>query len=171
MPPPRELTGERFGRLVVLREADRKDWARNGPWRMRSWLCACDCGATVVVPTGRLTTRHGNATRSCGCLQRERASEAGRKATSHATPRTCRQCGIGFLGTHKQKYCSRDCKDAGPVRGGRTCPTCGAGVPDCGVGRRRNYCSERCKAAAEGARRLALEWLALAEELRRRKDA
>lgn len=61
------LAGRRFGRLTVLRELgmDPKSHAR-------MWECACDCGARIVLPASRLTTRPGVGYRSCGCdgLQR-----------------------------------------------------------------------------------------------------
>jgi hypothetical protein len=57
-----ELTGLRFGQLVVLREAAPD--AR----REAKWFCACDCGETCVVLSGNL--RKGN-TRSCGCVRKE----------------------------------------------------------------------------------------------------
>jgi ribosomal protein L13 len=63
----RELTGGRFGRLVALHATDQR---RGGNV---VWHCVCDCGAEVDVDGSNL--RH-HRTRSCGCLQRERASEA-----------------------------------------------------------------------------------------------
>lgn len=56
-----DLTGQRFGRLVVLCRAEGK----NG----RSyWLCRCDCGKDCVVQGQLLRNGH---TKSCGCLQTE----------------------------------------------------------------------------------------------------
>jgi hypothetical protein len=57
--------GERFARLVLTEELDN-----------RRWLCKCDCGKSCVV---RAATLRSGSTRSCGCLQRERASEANLK--------------------------------------------------------------------------------------------
>ena len=54
--------GMRFGRLVVLLEAER------GPNGGRAYLCLCDCGGWSTVRATRL--RCGE-TRSCGCLARE----------------------------------------------------------------------------------------------------
>lgn len=70
-----DLTGMRFGRLVVIRECGRKNGAV-------AWLCRClgrlgdDCGNEVVVD-GRSLRR--DKTKSCGCLQRDRTSEANTK--------------------------------------------------------------------------------------------
>ena len=64
-----DLTGHRFGRLVVIREAGRK----NGHV---VWLCRCDCGNEVTVRGNCLTSGH---TSSCGCFQRDRTSEASLK--------------------------------------------------------------------------------------------
>ena len=52
-----DLTGQRFGRLTVVRECRDK----NGKW---SWECICDCGNTRITRNGRL--RGGHIT-SCGC--------------------------------------------------------------------------------------------------------
>lgn len=58
MKPILQLHGRRFGRLVVLDEADR---IKNH----RRWNCVCDCGNTITVYQTCLIS--GN-TRSCGCL-------------------------------------------------------------------------------------------------------
>ncbi|NLH92400.1 MAG: hypothetical protein GX481_08145 [Atopobium sp.] len=61
-----DLIGQRFGRLTVLKEAKKI----NG---RTAWLCKCDCGNFTTVQTSHLTS---GATKSCGCLHRERASKA-----------------------------------------------------------------------------------------------
>lgn len=57
-----DLTGQKFGRLLVLHRAGT---AANGN---ASWQCRCDCGNIVVVDGYRL--RH-HQVKSCGCLRRE----------------------------------------------------------------------------------------------------
>lgn len=64
MPKLIDLTGQRFGRLVVMERA--------GVKRRAAWLCKCDCGKTKVVDGREL--RNGR-TRSCGCLLKEVASK------------------------------------------------------------------------------------------------
>lgn len=59
-----ELIGEKFGRLTVLKEADRT--GRNEKYRY--WKCICDCGGEKVLRTASLI--NGN-TKSCGCMQKE----------------------------------------------------------------------------------------------------
>lgn len=56
-----DLTGERYGKLVVL-ELDHVERST------RYWKCSCQCGGTAVVREGNL--RHG-ITKSCGCLKKE----------------------------------------------------------------------------------------------------
>lgn len=58
-----DMTGQRFGRLVVISESNRKSSSRDA-----FWLCKCDCGREVSV-NGRSLRR--GLSRSCGCLQRE----------------------------------------------------------------------------------------------------
>src|SRR5438128_11550029 len=67
-------TGDRHGRLVVVAEAPRSE-------RHRFWKCQCDCGNTTVVRQDHL----GKRILACGCLQRERASEAN---SSHGLSQT-----------------------------------------------------------------------------------
>ena len=62
------LAGSRFGRLVVVKQTVKPDHKKVKYAEGRYWLCNCDCGKTIVIATGRLTS--GN-TRSCGCLAEE----------------------------------------------------------------------------------------------------
>lgn len=63
-----DLTGVRFTRLLVL--------GRNGALNGRpAWQCRCDCGSVI---TARGSDLRLGKHRSCGCLQRERTSEASR---------------------------------------------------------------------------------------------
>jgi hypothetical protein len=72
MPAFKDLTGQRFGRLVALTFEKRPQ----GAW----WHCRCDCGGTAVV-RGAMMTR-GN-TSSCGCIQREQLAARNRKHDLH----------------------------------------------------------------------------------------
>lgn len=63
-----DLTGKRFGRLKVIRY-DHSDKNRNAVF-----LCKCDCGNEKMIMGRRLITRT-KPTRSCGCLQKEKAKQ------------------------------------------------------------------------------------------------
>ena len=56
-----DLTGQRFGRLVVIERAASKGGHA-------TWKCKCDCGKVLTVVGYSL--KSGN-TKSCGCLQKE----------------------------------------------------------------------------------------------------
>ena len=56
----KDLTGKRFGKLIVLKENEK----RTDSGKI-TWLCKCDCGTIVSIPTNSLTS--GN-TSSCGCI-------------------------------------------------------------------------------------------------------
>lgn len=61
-----DLTGMRFGRLVVLHRVERFKTASGK--RCTYYACVCDCGNQTVVTAGHLTTGH---TLSCGCAHKE----------------------------------------------------------------------------------------------------
>lgn len=61
-----DLTGQRFGRLVVLQRAENK--IHPSGQAATSWLCICNCGNTTIATSSDL--KKGNV-KSCGCLQDE----------------------------------------------------------------------------------------------------
>jgi len=69
MPAKTSLIGLKFGRLNVLETAPSVRFPC-GTVRTRS-LCVCDCGAKLVAMNYALKSGH---TKSCGCLQREKAA-------------------------------------------------------------------------------------------------
>ena len=72
-----DLTGRRFGRLVVLRRGEDyivpPDYSRNGRTnRLVRWICQCDCGNIKLAYASSLMC---GKTQSCGCLKLEQSSE------------------------------------------------------------------------------------------------
>lgn len=69
-----ELTGQRFGRLLVLkRVATSKDG-------QKVYLCRCDCGKEKEIKSGNLRSGH---TLSCGCYNTDRIKEMNAKKKKH----------------------------------------------------------------------------------------
>ena len=66
------LTGQRFGRLVVLEYAGKKE---SGKSYKNMWLCQCDCGNTKAIAHGQLINGH---TTSCGCYHKEKFGDLNR---------------------------------------------------------------------------------------------
>lgn len=58
--PPRDLIGQRFGRLIVL--------SRVSSYGRAAWNCVCDCGKEKQVDEQNLLQ---GTTKSCGCYARE----------------------------------------------------------------------------------------------------
>ncbi len=58
-----DLTGQRFGRLVIEKRTCNDKRGRS------KWVCNCDCGEAVVHWSTNL--RNGRVT-SCGCLKKEK---------------------------------------------------------------------------------------------------
>lgn len=69
-----DLTGRRFGRLLVVKELETiKCQVR--------WECICDCGSTCTRQSSALSRPNRI---SCGCWQREIASELGKSRRQHS---------------------------------------------------------------------------------------
>lgn len=62
----KDISGQKFGKLTAI-EFVGVDANRNAQWRFK-----CDCGREIVASGSRVRNGH---TKSCGCLQKERASE------------------------------------------------------------------------------------------------
>lgn len=72
----KDLTGQRFGRLIVLEYVGAKK-------HKRLWRCRCDCGGMKIVATAALN--NGNV-RSCGCLNKEVTIKRSTKHGKTGTP-------------------------------------------------------------------------------------
>lgn len=60
-----DLTGQKFGRLTVIKRVENKG-------RNACWLCKCECGNEKIIRGDSLKSGH---TMSCGCLQSEKIKE------------------------------------------------------------------------------------------------
>jgi hypothetical protein len=70
-----DLTGQRFGRLVVTHRAPNNK-------AQTVWACVCDCGNTTRVQMGHL---RGGRIVSCGCYKNQIARERGLKHGHHGS--------------------------------------------------------------------------------------
>ena len=93
MPPLVDLTGRKFGRLVVLRRMANKG-------REPTWECTCDCGNTHRALGRNLRT---GSTKSCGCYNREQPRTHGMSYTRiySAWKGIINRCGGFTKGTRK----------------------------------------------------------------------
>ena len=65
-----DLTGQRFGRLTVIKEADK--YISPQGLKFVQWLCKCDCGNDTIVLATNLKK---GTTKSCGCYNIEQAKK------------------------------------------------------------------------------------------------
>lgn len=61
----KDLTGKRFGKLVVIKRAD--DYVYPNGKRRVQWLCKCDCGNNIIIVVNNL----GRNSQSCGCARKD----------------------------------------------------------------------------------------------------
>lgn len=77
-----DMTGQRFGRLTVLKRDEDYVHETLDPYmgpktvRIAKYICRCDCGNTVSVMHCNLIS---GASTSCGCKRREHMRELARK--------------------------------------------------------------------------------------------
>ena len=64
MPAKLDLTGQKFGKLTVIRESKERKGGRV------TWECECDCGKPELILATAKNLRNGT-TQSCGCLKRK----------------------------------------------------------------------------------------------------
>lgn len=73
MPALKDLTGQRFGKLLVIE----RDFEYNKIHQTKSkapyWKCQCDCGNVITVRADSLTT---GRTVSCGCFRKIQSRKA-----------------------------------------------------------------------------------------------
>lgn len=72
------LTGRRFGRLIVESRAD-DSYSSTGRKKI-NWNCVCDCGSHCVKSSRNLLNDHIS---SCGCLKSELLTERNKRSSTH----------------------------------------------------------------------------------------
>ena len=77
-----DLSGQKYGRLTVLRQGPDK-WLPCGK-RVITWDCLCDCGNRTTVASAHLRSGH---TISCGCAHREQLDRFKNINLSHGRTR------------------------------------------------------------------------------------
>lgn len=97
-----DLTGKRFGRLLVIGR-NKEDKINCIGRHIATWSCLCDCGNTIIT-TGYLLT--SGQTTSCGCYQKEKARENGKKCKIYNKYNLSGERIFGFThNTNKEFYC------------------------------------------------------------------
>lgn len=108
----KDLTGKRFGRLVVLAEC--RERTRNGQIKLD---CVCDCGCRCKVLRAHIVSGH---TKSCGCYQREVATRNGSRRATHGMSKER----IFVIWYHMIKRCYDEKNKAYSYYGGRGITVC-----------------------------------------------
>lgn len=130
------LIGQRFGRLVVLRDSQQR---KNG---CVIWECQCDCGKTTYVVHRNLI--NGNTT-SCGCLRSELASQ--RKKKDLTGQRFGHLTVLRDTGERKNKCIVWECRcDCGNITYVRSISLTSGNTTSCGCFRLKKWRSLHCEA-------------------------
>lgn len=103
-----DLTGQRFGRLVVL---EFSGYDKN---HKALWNCKCDCGEQKVVRANEL--RSGK-THSCGCLHKQQLSERRTKHRGRGTR-------LYSIWKNMKARCYNPNNEKFPIYGGRGISVC-----------------------------------------------
>ncbi len=107
-----DLIGQKFGRLIVIKKA--------GSSRDKHilWLCRCDCGKDKIIQGNHLKS---GATKSCGCLNREKTSIAN---TKHGHTKNGKQSKTHIVWQHIIQRCTNPRDKGYSNYGGRGITVC-----------------------------------------------
>ena len=106
----RDLTGQQFGRLHVIALHPK----RLGSEKVVAWVCACECGKTVIATRARLL--QGNS-QSCGCSLQERWARSVKHLKCSVENCNQSQVAKGFCNKHwkyNRKYGTPICPKPNP---------------------------------------------------------
>lgn len=110
-----DLSGQKFGKLIVLR------YSHNDKRRKSYWLCRCECGNEVIVSGSNL--KSGN-TSSCGCGEDENRNRLMQSFTDRYRKHGLSESRIHKIWTHMKERCLNPrCKDY-YLYGGRGISVC-----------------------------------------------
>ena len=96
----KDLTGQKFGRLTVIRRTE--DYVSPKGCHIVRWLCKCDCGNEVITRSDALTS---DVTMSCGCYHKEKVSKSQKgKRKVFNTYDLSGEYGIGYTSKGEEFY-------------------------------------------------------------------
>ena len=145
-----DLIGQKFGRLIVIKRMG------NNKWGNLRWLCRCVCGKEKTIQGSHLKS---GATKSCGCLNREKTSIVN---TKHGHLKNGKRSKTHIVWQHMIQRCT-NLRDKGyPNYGGRGIKVCKRWqnsfenfLEDMGevpegyqidrINNNGNYCKENCR--------------------------
>lgn len=91
-----DLTGQRFGKLLVLERAE--NYRQPSGQIKTQWLCKCDCGNNAIIRGEYLKSGH---TQSCGCYTKEVNSIIHKKYNNY---NLSNEYGIGYDSNGNEFY-------------------------------------------------------------------
>lgn len=97
----KNITGQRFGRLVVLNQTNER---KNGSV---VWICKCDCGSECKVNSFNLIR---GSTKSCGCYRHEKLSMIAKTGNNRRTHGMKDQKIYRVWCSIKDRCCNPNCK-------------------------------------------------------------
>ena len=89
----KDLTGETFGMLLVLGQAD--DYIKPDGKHEAQWLCRCACGNQTDKIVMGCSLTSGN-TKSCGCLRQKTSAINGKSSKKYNEYDYSKHYGVGF---------------------------------------------------------------------------
>ncbi|GIO26378.1 hypothetical protein [Ornithinibacillus bavariensis] len=79
MTNPKDYTGDKYGRLTLIKEVE-PYIPPSRSYKARRYLCKCDCGNEIEAVLNAI--RSGN-TRSCGCVSREKTIKRNKESSKY----------------------------------------------------------------------------------------
>lgn len=95
----KNISGQRFGRLVVLRRTN--NYVKPSGTKVAQWLCQCDCGNKVIV---RGDSLRSGVIKSCGCLHSECAKKQGHSKKKYNHYDLSGMYGIGYTSNTNEPF-------------------------------------------------------------------
>jgi len=99
----KDLTGQRFGRLIVV-ERNGSRINKNNNHRA-NWLCRCDCGNSIEATTDLLKNGH---TSSCGCMRTDILVKRNKDGIKRNQYDLSNEYGIGYTFDNKPFYFDKE---------------------------------------------------------------